>query len=147
MAALREEAIAMLKRYLRDAPLARKIQLGFGAIIAGVGAAGGYLALQVSTADDMVTDYRAIARPNNEVGDAEGHYTEMTVAAHDLAQGDGGSRGILRDALQNATENITAALDHVPEGEIKALVSRVPGLLTQYADLAERTADDPSLIP
>ena len=86
----------MLKWYLRDAPVARKIQLGIGAIVAGVGIAGGYLAYKVNHADELTKEYRATARTNAETGDAEASFMEMRVAVRDLALGDAEARQVWR---------------------------------------------------
>jgi len=76
----------MLKWYSKDAPISRKVQLGFGLLIAMVGAGAGYSTLTAEQTIAEVGTYRSAAKANVAAEEAVGNFTLMRVAARDYAE-------------------------------------------------------------
>jgi methyl-accepting chemotaxis protein len=103
----------MLRYFLKDAPIARKMQIGFGVLLLGAAGAAfvlSYLADQVS---DVATEYRATARVNSALAAATEDFTEARVYAKRLLLAD--NTTYTQTALTNLSDAV-AALD-----EAKAL--------------------------
>jgi methyl-accepting chemotaxis protein len=143
----------MLKWYLNDAPIARKIQIGFGVLITGVAAGAGYTALKVESLQESVTEYRATSRTNAEVGAAEKAALHMRIEAREfqiaLSQGDveavANARAELSSHLDHALEKIAKATEIAPNESWRQAFLAAPALLREYAALAEN-ADTPEEI-
>ncbi len=134
----------MLKWYLQDAPIARKIQIGFGLVVGGAALGAGYAALQVADLDARVIDYRVTARTNATMLHAESYAMKMRVAAHDItialrdaqANAVAEHQATLRDVHDKAKAQLNKAIEIAPEGDWKRDLGDIRDLLDDYADLA-----------
>lgn len=139
----------MLKWYLKDAPLARKIQIGFGAMVVVVGGASAYQATRVSELDHSVLEYRATARANVKTSRAEGVFMEMRVAARDFAAaaqlGDGAraqaeeARNLLIKNQQSVRALLDDAIKNAPNDAVRSELRPVLDKINAYTEAAQVT--------
>jgi methyl-accepting chemotaxis protein len=137
----------MLKWYVKDAPVAQKIQIGFGLVIAGVGAASGYMAMKVQEIDQIGNEYRAYARVNATTGDAASAFQEMRVTARDYQTSQ--NQQLVRDLeeqMETALTDLQTAIDAAPTDKMTDLLTPLPGMLREYNRLAVQAATDPSAV-
>jgi methyl-accepting chemotaxis protein len=138
----------MLKWYLHDAPIARKIQIGFGLVVGGAALGAGYAALQVADLDAKVIDYRAAARTNATMLRAETYALEMRMTARDIsnalrdaqASAVAEHQATLRDLHDKAKAQFDKAIDIAPEEDWKRDLGDVRNQLDDYAELAANAA-------
>ncbi len=138
----------MLKWYLRDAPVARKIQLGFGLLVGAVGLSAGYAALQIHSTDQLGDDYRATARVNAQALHAEAYAMRIRVEARDLAEAiedaDAAaleeSRRIIGEHRDTAQQYIATAIELAPDAETDGQLRDLTRLIDAYHDAALNVA-------
>ena len=134
----------MLKWYLQDAPIARKIQIGFGLVVGAAALGAGYAALQVADLNAKAIDYLVTARTNATMLHAESNAMRMREAARDLttalreAQSSAVAehQATLRDFHDKAKAQLDKAIETAAEGDWKRDLGDIRDLLDDYADLA-----------
>jgi methyl-accepting chemotaxis protein len=135
----------MLKWYTNDAPIARKIQLGFGLLIALVGAGAGYSTLTAEQTIGEVGHYRSAAKANVAAEQAVGEFTQMRVAARDYADataaGDAAHASQdmqeLRHLRDQVLEELTILGEEVDDESIRAQIAGLPEQVRLYESLTE----------
>jgi methyl-accepting chemotaxis protein len=106
----------MLNWYLKDAPIARKIQLGFGLVVGSVVVAAGYAALNLKAVDTLAQDYRATARVNAQALHAAGYVHLVRIEARDFAEGvEDGNAAMIAESRRLLQEHETEALNYLAE--------------------------------
>jgi methyl-accepting chemotaxis protein len=154
----------MLKWYMKDAPIAQKIQYGIGGIVAAVSLASGYAAWQTAGSNELAGEYRQLARTNLALSDSETAIMRVRIEARDfqIAQEDGDApgmadaRGVMNEHRNAALKELDAALDVAPEAmrdqirEVKADIdayvaaatSSAPGALESRNAIAKKLVED-----
>jgi methyl-accepting chemotaxis protein len=132
----------MLKWYLRDAPVARKIQLGIGLLVGAVGLSAGYAALQIQSTDQVGDEYRATARVNAQSLHAQTYAMRMRIEARDFAEAIedddtaalAESRALLGEHRDAAQGFIATAIELAPDEAVDAELRRLSQLIDDYHD-------------
>jgi methyl-accepting chemotaxis protein len=135
----------MLKWYVNDAPVGRKIQLGFGLLAALVAGGAGFSVWTVEQTDAEVSLYRASAKSNVAAEQVVGEFTQMRVAARDyadaLAAGDTARASKYMEELRHlrdeALERLTSLAMEVPDEALKSQVASLPEQIRLYESLTE----------
>jgi methyl-accepting chemotaxis protein len=131
----------MFKWYVKDAPVERKLQIGFGGLVGLVSIASGVMALNVTKVDEQASDYRQLARVNNESGDAATHFERARVEARDYyTTKSPAAAAALRNEVDLAVKGLEKAVALAPEGEVKQLLQSLPQKARDYARAAEAAA-------
>lgn len=136
----------MLKWYVKDAPIARKIQLGYGLVVGAVGLAALYAASEISKANELGASYRATARTNAMVSDAEIGILQARIEARDYASaaasGDAAQMAEARQAMQTygakANESLDKAADLAPTEALRNQIRAIKPTLATYLDAAQQ---------
>jgi methyl-accepting chemotaxis protein len=139
----------MLNWYAKDAPVARKVQLGFGLLIASVGAAAAYAASEMSSANELASDYRSMARANMNLSEGEVALMRIRIEARDFAQGhrDGDaamiedSRRLMLEHKANALKSFDTALELTEEPALRERIKAFEQHLADYVDVAQQTGE------
>jgi methyl-accepting chemotaxis protein len=134
----------MLKWYMNDASVARKLQIGFGLLVGGVAVASGYSAMNVQATSELATDYRSAARMNTSTLHAETFLHRMRIEARDFQQGTAlndramidESRQLMNDHKANALEYLEKAAAQASLDEDKRAIANLERLLDAYAQAA-----------
>ena len=116
----------MLNWFVKEAPIARKIQIGYGILVGSVALAAGYMATNMQAVDKMADEYREIARVNAQSLHAQAYAMRMRIEARDFSNA---FRASDTAALE---ESRRLLLDH----EKKAL---------DYFAKADEISDDPKI--
>jgi methyl-accepting chemotaxis protein len=137
----------MLKWYVKDAAIGRKIQIGYGLVVGAVGLAALYAASEISKANEMGGDYRATARTNSFLGDAEVKVLEVRIEARDyanaVAAADPAKVAEARQAMQtyaaDAAEYLDKAAELATTDEIREQIVAIKPSLSAYLAAAMET--------
>lgn len=135
----------MLKWYMSDAPVARKLQIGFGLLVGGVALASGYSGLNVNTTSELATDYRTAARLNAMSLHGSSYLHRMRIEARDLAQGAlANNQAMIEESRRALADHKAAAVEYLDKAAAIALresdksqIAEVKRLITAYADSAQ----------
>lgn len=137
----------MLNWYMKDAPVARKIQLGFGLLVGSVGLAAGYAALQMTNANELGSEYRGIARTNQHLSEGEVVLMRVRIEARDYAEAiednDAAaadeSRRLMLEHHDSAEASFKEALETTTDPKVKATIAEIMANLDRYVDAAQDT--------
>ncbi len=135
----------MFKWYVQDAPVSRKIQLGFGLLVAVVGAGAGFSTFTVEQTDYEVNLYREAARANVAAEEVIGEFSQMRIAARDYADaraaGDSARASAdsqeLRHLRDQALEKLAELGEEVDDEGLRAQIASLPEQVRQYEQLTE----------
>jgi methyl-accepting chemotaxis protein len=135
----------MIRYFVKDAPIARKMQIGFGALLLAAAAAAGWMSLSSQQVAGLATDYRQTARVNNFVATAVEDFTEARVYAKRLVIT--GEAQYRDTALSNMDDSAAAVRDaadinhpDVDDRAIDAILSD----LGSYRRLIEGATSNPN---
>jgi methyl-accepting chemotaxis protein len=132
----------MLKWYVKDASVARKLQIGFGLLVGGVAIGSGYSALKVQSTERLTGEYRAAARMNASTLHAETYLHQMRIEARDLAQATAANdaamiaeaKSQLNDYKTKALEYFGKAAELATSEEDKRTIADLQRLMNNYAE-------------
>jgi methyl-accepting chemotaxis protein len=135
----------MLNYFVKDAPVARKIQIAFGVLIVMVAAAAGYLALQAQSVERMVGQYRETARMAVAVGKMSEQFQEMRVHAlrYD-ASGDAREMEALSGLNDKVNAAIAQSLELTDDAAVEGKLNEIAKLTDDYVAVSRRVATDPT---
>jgi methyl-accepting chemotaxis protein len=137
----------MLNWYLNDAPISRKIQLGFGLLVGSVSVAAGFATLQVSGANKMGSEYRTIARTNQHLAEGEVALMRVRIESRDFAEAvednDNAaledSRRMMLEHQANAEKSFQEALEIAVDPKVKSAIEGIVTNLDAYVAAAQET--------
>ncbi|MBU6373572.1 MAG: chemotaxis protein [Alphaproteobacteria bacterium] len=142
----------MLNWFVREASIERKIQIGYGALVALVGAACAYQAMGIAKLDETVTDYRATARANFRTNAANADFQAMRVAAREYSMAAVASNlttqtpaqalAALDAGREHALANLAKAIEVAPTPEAKQELEAISALIRRYDQAARQTGPD-----
>jgi methyl-accepting chemotaxis protein len=138
--------------FAKEAPVERKIQVGFGSLVVLVGAACAMQAVKTSELDESVKTYRATARTNVQTNAARGDFHEMRVAAREYSFA-ATSPALATRSTEQALDDMSAARDaalgHLdkaieasPHAEEHERLKRARDLMKRYDEAARETGQD-----
>jgi methyl-accepting chemotaxis protein len=133
----------MLNWFASHAPVARKIQISFGIVVALVTAGCGFLALQSQNVSAMVGEYRAAARTTATVGEAARSFQEMRVHALRFdASGDPAELTKLAELNSGLNTKLDEALTMIEEpAKIEGLTA-AKALTDEYVAMSRTASTD-----
>jgi len=109
----------MIRWYTKEARFASKVRIGVGILAATSIVSTGFLVAQTAAVDSITEDYRAGARANTALADAEVEVLRMRVAARDYAKyterGDVEAAAKMRAAILDASAQAVNELKEVSE--------------------------------
>ena len=135
----------MINYFVKHAPVAQKIKIAFGILIALVTVACAVLAWESKRVEALVGEYRQIARQTAAVGVAAEQFQMMRVHAIKYeASGDPAEINAMQGAGVQLAELLTKAKETAVDPKIKAKLDEVSAKIAQYRAVAERVQTDPS---
>jgi methyl-accepting chemotaxis protein len=135
----------MLRWYLKDASVATKVQVGFGALIALVAGGAGFSTMTAMQTAEEVGVYRNTAKANVAALDALSEFTQMRVAARDLFEaresGNLTRASALEQQLRNgrdeALKSVEEVTANVADAELRERVATLVEEIRRYETLTE----------
>ncbi|MFN7745249.1 MAG: methyl-accepting chemotaxis protein [Aquidulcibacter sp.] len=135
----------MIEYYVKHAPIAQKIKIAFGILIAVVALTCATMAWKAMRVETMATDYRQIARQTASLGAAAENFQRIRVHAVKFElTGDPAELASLRTSSADLTQLLKDANNLVEDPEAKSALSEVAVELEDYLAQAERANIDPT---
>jgi methyl-accepting chemotaxis protein len=137
----------VINYFVKDAPVARKIQIAFGVLITMVAVGVGYLVYQAKTVESNVTEYRQAARLSEAVGVSATTFQEMRVHALRFEQSGNPSEITKLNSLKSElADSIKNAQERTADTQINTKLSEILATANDYAALSAQAKVDPSAI-
>lgn len=135
----------MIEYYVKHAPIAQKIKIAFGILIAVVALTCATMAWKAMLVETMATDYRQIARQTASLGAAAENFQRIRVHAVKFElTGDPAELASLRTSSADLTQLLKDANNLVEDPEAKSALTEVAVELEDYLAQAERANTDPT---
>jgi len=135
----------MIEYYVKHAPIAQKIKIAFGILIAVVALTCATMAWKAMRVETMATDYRQIARQTASLGAAAENFQRIRVHAVKFElTGDPAELASLRTSSADLTQLLKDANNLVDDPEAKSALTEVAVELEDYLAQAERANIDPT---
>ncbi|MFN7604946.1 MAG: methyl-accepting chemotaxis protein [Hyphomonadaceae bacterium] len=135
----------MIEYYVKHAPIAQKIKIAFGILIAVVALTCATMAWKAMLVETMATDYRQIARQTASLGAAAENFQRIRVHAVKFElTGDPAELASLRTSSADLTQLLKDANNLVEDPEAKSALTEVAVELEDYLAQAERANIDPT---
>ncbi len=135
----------MIEYYVKHAPVAQKIKIAFGILIAVVALTCATMAWKAMRVETMATDYRQIARQTASLGAAAENFQRIRVHAVKFElTGDPAELASLRTSSADLTKLLKEANNLVDDREVKSALTEVAVELEDYLAQAERANIDPT---
>jgi methyl-accepting chemotaxis protein len=135
----------MIEYYVKHAPIAQKIKIAFGILIAVVALTCATMAWKAMLVETMATDYRQIARQTASLGAAAENFQRIRVHAVKFElTGDPAELASLRTSSADLTQLLKDANNLVDDPEAKPALTEVAVELEDYLAQAERANIDPT---
>ena len=135
----------MIEYYVKHAPIAQKIKIAFGILIAVVALTCATMAWKAMRVETMATDYRQIARQTASLGAAAENFQRIRVHAVKFElTGDPAELASLRTSSADLTQLLKDANNLVDDPEAKSALTEVAVELEDYLVQAERANIDPT---
>ena len=135
----------MIEYYVKHAPIAQKIKIAFGILIAVVALTCATMAWKAMLVETMATDYRQIARQTASLGAAAENFQRIRVHAVKFElTGDPAELASLRTSSADLTQLLKDANNLVDDPEAKSALTEVAVELEDYLAQAERANIDPT---
>ncbi len=136
----------MIEYYVKHAPIAQKIKIAFGILIAVVALACATMAWKAMLVETMATDYRQIARQTASLGAAAENFQRIRVHAVKFElTGDPAELASLRTSSADLTKLLKEANNLVDDPEVKSALTEIAVELEDYLAQAERANTDPTV--
>jgi methyl-accepting chemotaxis protein len=135
----------MIEYNVKHAPIAQKIKIAFGILIAVVALTCATMAWKAMRVETMATDYRQIARQTASLGAATENFQRIRVHAVKFElTGDPAELASLRTSSADLTQLLKEANNLVEDPEAKSALTEVAVELEDYLAQAERANIDPT---
>lgn len=135
----------MIEYYVKHAPIAQKIKIAFGILIAVVALTCATMAWKAMRVETMATDYRQIARQTASIGAAAETFQRIRVHAVKFElTGDPAELASLRTSGTDLAKLLTEANKLVDDPEAKSALNEIAVELEGYLAQAERANIDPT---
>jgi methyl-accepting chemotaxis protein len=135
----------MIEYYVKHAPIAQKIKIAFGILIAVVALTCATMAWKAMRVETMATEYRKIARQTASLGAAAENFQRIRVHAVKFElTGDPAELASLRTSSADLTKLLKDANNLVEDPEAKSALTEVAVELEDYLAQAERANIDPT---
>lgn len=135
----------MIEYYVKHAPIAQKIKIAFGILIAVVALTCATMAWKAMRVETMATEYRKIARQTASLGAAAENFQRIRVHAVKFElTGDPAELAALRTSSADLTQLLKDANNLVEDPEAKSALTEVAVELEDYLAQAERANIDPT---
>lgn len=135
----------MIEYYVKHAPIAQKIKIAFGILIAVVALTCATMAWKAMRVETMATDYRQIARQTASLGAAAENFQRVRVHAIKFElTGDPAELASLRTSSADLTKLLKEANNLVDDPEAKSSLTEIAVELDGYLAQAERANIDPT---
>jgi len=135
----------MIEYYVKHAPIAQKIKIAFGILIAVVALTCATMAWKAMRVETMATDYRQIARQTASLGAAAENFQRIRVHAVKFElTGDPAELDSLRTSSADLTQLLKDANNLIEDPEAKSALTEVAVELEDYLAQAERANIDPT---
>lgn len=136
----------MIEYYVKHAPIAQKIKIAFGILIAVVALTCATMAWKAMLVETMATDYRQIARQTASLGAAAENFQRIRVHAVKFElTGDPAELASLRTSSADLTKLLKEANNLVDDPEVKSALTEIAVELEDYLAQAERANTDPTV--
>lgn len=136
----------MIEYYVKHAPIAQKIKIAFGILIAVVALTCAIMAWKAMRVETMATDYRQIARQTASLGAAAENFQRIRVHAVKFElTGDPAELASLRTSSADLTQLLKDANNLVDDPEVKSALTEIAVELEDYLAQAERANTDPTV--
>lgn len=136
----------MIEYYVKHAPIAQKIKIAFGILIAVVALTCATMAWKAMRVETMATDYRQIARQTASLGAAAENFQRIRVHAVKFElTGDPAELASLRTSSADLTQLLKDANNLVDDPEVKSALTEIAVELEDYLAQAERANTDPTV--
>jgi methyl-accepting chemotaxis protein len=136
----------MIEYYVKHAPIAQKIKIAFGILIAVVALTCATMAWKAMRVETMATDYRQIARQTASLGAAAENFQRIRVHAVKFElTGDPAELASLRTSSADLTKLLKEANNLVEDPEVKSALTEIAVELEDYLAQAERANTDPTV--
>jgi methyl-accepting chemotaxis protein len=136
----------MIEYYVKHAPIAQKIKIAFGILIAVVALTCATMAWKAMLVETMATDYRQIARQTASLGAAAENFQRIRVHAVKFElTGDPAELASLRTSSADLTQLLKDANNLVDDPEVKSALTEIAVELEDYLAQAERANTDPTV--
>ncbi|CAN1492947.1 Tar Methyl-accepting chemotaxis protein [Caulobacteraceae bacterium] len=136
----------MIEYYVKHAPIAQKIKIAFGILIAVVALTCATMAWKAMRVETMATDYRQIARQTASLGAAAENFQRIRVHAVKFElTGDPAELASLRTSSADLTKLLKEANNLVDDPEVKSALTEIAVELEDYLAQAERANTDPTV--
>lgn len=136
----------MIEYYVKHAPIAQKIKIAFGILIAVVALTCATMAWNAMRVETMATDYRQIARQTASLGAAAENFQRIRVHAVKFElTGDPAELASLRTSSADLTKLLKEANNLVDDPEVKSALTEIAVELEDYLAQAERANTDPTV--
>jgi methyl-accepting chemotaxis protein len=137
----------MIAYFVKHAPVARKIQIAFGVLIAVVALGVGYLAIQAQAVNAKVSEYRTAARLTATVGVLDAEFQQMRVAAFRFEDSANPAElATLRELNRQMTKEIAATKELTADAAVHASLQSIADLTSEYVEAAAAAASDPAAL-
>lgn len=135
----------MIEYYVKHAPIAQKIKIAFGILIAVVALTCATMAWKAMRVETMATDYRQIARQTASIGAAAESFQRVRVHAIKFElTGDPAELASMRTSSADLTKLLKEANNLVDDPEAKSALTEIAVELEGYLAQAERANTDPT---
>ncbi len=136
----------MIEYYVKHAPIAQKIKIAFGILIAVVALTCATMAWKAMRVETMATEYRKIARQTASLGAAAENFQRIRVHAVKFElTGDPAELASLRTSSADLTQLLKDANNLVDDPEVKSALTEIAVELEDYLAQAERANTDPTV--
>ncbi len=136
----------MIEYYVKHAPIAQKIKIAFGILIAVVALTCATMAWKAMRVETMATEYRQIARQTASLGAAAENFQRIRVHAVKFElTGDPAELASLRTSSADLTQLLKDANNLVEDPEAKSALTEIAVELEDYLAQAERANTDPTV--
>jgi len=137
----------MIRYLAKDAPIARKLQISFGALIALVAVACGMLTWQLFQIDAKSSDYRSVARANLVLADSVEDFGDARVySKRFLLTQDQRYMASAMSNLDDAKSQLDEAIDIAPRPEIADMLRAVTQPMADYRAIFTGAATNPEAV-
>ena len=137
----------MIAYFVKNAPVARKIQIAFGLLIALVSLGVGYLAMQAQGVHAQVSEYRTAARLTATVGTLDADFQRVRVAAFRFEDSANPAElATLRDLNRQVASEIATTKELTADAAVHASLQSLADLTSEYVEVAAAAATDPAAL-
>jgi methyl-accepting chemotaxis protein len=135
----------MINYFIKHAPVARKIQMSFGVVIACVMVGTGFTALKSSQVNGLASDYRQSARLSVATGVVSTTFQEMRVHALRFdASADPAELAKLQALNSELNREISDVKKNATDETVLADFQKIADLTDEYVEVSERADTDPN---